>query len=187
MRTTALYLLLFSTSCFGREEAWVEKLVPQLQCGMSLPDVQNLTAHTIKPSAMPELGTHQVDGKRSDLWLGFRNGGLVSVISGTIDGLTSIRLSPKRNLCTRELTFFLSIEWVVPLQGADVFLDGKVVEENTSSGLILEVSSGDHELRVVKEGYEPIVKHLRFEAVDPGRRDVTLTSQDLHPTKPTSG
>jgi hypothetical protein len=188
MKTLVLGLVLFVGSCGSREGEWVEKYVSQLRCGMSVAEAQALAGRQLKATnSKPDLGTHWVGGKWVDLWLTFRENRLTHVISGRIDGLTSVRLSPKRNLCSGELTFFLNLEWVVPLEGADVFLDGEVIEENASSGLILEVSAGDHELRVVKEEYKPIVKHLRFEATDPGRRYITLTSQDLHPTKPTSG
>jgi hypothetical protein len=180
MKALALGLVLFAGSCGRHEQAWGEKYGSNLRCGMSVPEAQALAGRPVMAaSSKPGLGTHRVDGKWHDLWFTFRDDRLVSVISATIDGLTSARLSPKRNLCTGELTFFLNLEWVVPLQGADVFLDGKVVEENAASGLTLEVSSGNHELRVVKEGHEPIVKHLRFEATDPGRRRITLKGTDV--------
>jgi hypothetical protein len=35
VRTSVLCLLLLLTSCFGREEAWVERLFPRLQCGIA--------------------------------------------------------------------------------------------------------------------------------------------------------
>lgn len=180
MKAILLGLLLLTGHCRSRDREWGDKYVSQLRCGMSVAEAQDLAGRQVQATSYKtDLGTHRVDGKGHDLWLTFRDDRLMSVISGEINGLTSVRLSPKLNLCSGELTFFLSLEWIVPLQGADVFLDGKMVEENASSGLTLEVSSGDHELRVVKEGYEPIVKQLRFEAKDPGRRRITLTSSDF--------
>lgn len=177
-----LCLLCLGISCWDRKMAWVEDLVTQLQCGMSLTDVQRVTEHEIKPTtSQPDLGTHRVDGKWADVWLNFQEGRLVHVTAGTIDGLTSLRLSPKRNLCTGGLTFFLRLEWVEQLQGADIYLDGKGMEENASSGLIFELSAGSHELRVVKEGYESIVKRLYFGPEDPGEYHLDLTSSDLRP------
>jgi hypothetical protein len=150
MKDIAFGLVLLASSCGNREGEWVEQYVSYLRCGMSVTEAQTLGRQIRATSSKQDLGTHRVDGKWAYLWLTFREGQLVYVISGKADGLTSVRLSPKRNLCSGGLTFFLSIEWVVPLQGADVFLDGEVIEENASSGLILEISSGEHELRVGK-------------------------------------
>lgn len=185
MRPSMLCLLL-TVSCYGldRDPAWVKDFVSKLECGMTLTEIQGLTDREVKPAQSQtslDLGTHLVNSKWAEVWLDLEGGQLTSVTSGRIDGLTSIRLTPKKNICSGKLTFILSLEWIEPLQGADVYWDGHLVEADASSGLIFPVSAGAHELRVVKEGYEPIVKHLRFEVTDPGRRDVTLTSQDLRP------
>lgn len=182
MRSIALGLVLLVHSCEPREEVWVEQLVSKLQCGMSVAEVRALASRQVEATSnKPELGTHRMDGQWHDVWLTFRLDRLESVISGKIDGLASVRLSPMQNLCTGELTFFLSLEWVAPLEGADVFLDGRAVAENASSGVILEISAGDHELRIFKEGYKPIVKQLSLGSEDQGRTDILITTTDLQP------
>ncbi|HWM94595.1 MAG TPA: PEGA domain-containing protein [Thermoanaerobaculia bacterium] len=183
MRSSALLLLLLSCNGPRQDVRWAEDFVSRLECGMSLAQVQGLTDSPVQPTnTQARLGGYWVDSKWADVWLDLRDGRLVSVTSGRIDGLTHVRLSPKKDLCTGALTFFVSLAWVERLQGADVYLDGKKIEGNASSGLIFEVSSGDHELRVVKEGYEPVVKRLHLDAEDQGRQDILIASTDVRPT-----
>jgi hypothetical protein len=180
MKAVALGLMLLAHSCGAHEGGWVEQLIPHLQCGMSVAEVQALAGRQVETTSnKPDLGTHRVDGKWSDVWLTFREDRLVSYVTGRIDGVASVRLSPKQNLCSGTLTFFLSVEWVVPLEGADVFLDGKAVEDNASSGVILEISAGDPELKIFKEGYQPIIKNLSLGFEDPGQRKILITAADL--------
>lgn len=184
MKAIALGLVLFVHACEAHEQERFEDLVRQLECGMSIMEVENVAGRRVETTnSKPDLGTHLLRGKSSSAWLTFRDDHLQSVITGRIDGLTSVRLSPKKNICTGELVFFLSIEWVETLQGSDIFWDGEVVEKGASSGLILEVSSGNHELRIVTEGYEPIVKQIHLGPQDSGRQDILITGADLKPVQ----
>lgn len=177
----ACLLLVLGLCCAsGREPAWVQPLITKLECGMSLAEIDDLTDREIQPvQAKEKLGTHRIDGKRADVWLGFEEGGLVTVTSGYIDGITSVHRTPKRNLCTGELTYSFSLEWISPLEGADVFWNNQLVERAAKSGLIFDVHGGDHELRVERDGYKPIVKDIHLGPDDPGSIRITLTSRDL--------
>jgi hypothetical protein len=66
---------------------------------------------------------------RNAVWIEFADGRLRSATAQTITGLTTARLSPKRDLCTGELTYFVSVEWVAELQEPDLYLDGELFAE----------------------------------------------------------
>lgn len=176
-KISALSLILLIASCGYPDHPpqWVRELVPRLECGMSPSEVTDLTEHDLVPiRAKAEFGTHRIDGRLADVWLSFEQGELVAVTSGYVDGVTSIRRTPQRNLCTGELTFIVTISWVQKLQGATVYWDGDKVRENGSSGLSFPASGGSHELRVVQEGYEPITRHLTFTPEDAGDQRIEL-------------
>ena len=169
-----LALLLLTMTC--GTAGWVDDLLPRLRCGMALSEIRDLTAREIKPTrTQPWLGSYWIDGKRSDVWLEFDEGGLVSAISGTIDGLTSVRLSPKKNLCTGELYFRLRIVLLTrELLGAEVYLDDRRLGQLEDIQTDFELSAGAHELRIQKEGFEPLSKELDLDAEDRGQQRVEL-------------
>lgn len=150
--------------------------MPRLQCGMSLSEVGALTGRELKStSTQPWLGNYWIDGKRSDVWLEFDEEGLVSAISGTVDGLTSVRLSPKKNLCTGELHFRLRVVLLSKeLLGAEVYLDGQWLAQLEALQTDLEISAGQHELRIEKEGYGPLSREMDLDAEDRGQQRVEL-------------
>lgn len=177
MKATALTLLLLGASC-GRV-GWVEELLPQLRCGMSLGEVRQLTEREVQPtSTMPWLGSYRVEGKRADVWLDFEDGGLVSAISGRIDGLTSVRLSPKENLCTGELAFRVNLVLLSrELLGAVVYLDGEQVALMNEVRRDIEVSGGVHELRIELDGFSPFATELRRGSGDPGEQRLEIKAE----------
>ncbi len=163
-----------------KDPKWVNAVVSQLYCGQSLGEVQLLTERRIEnTTTQPDFGSFVVSSKFATIWFDFQSSKLVSVTTGRIDGLASIRTSPKTNLCTGELTFWVSLGWIVPLEGADVYLDGDLVEANASAGVVFSFSTGRHELRVVKEGFEPIVKIFHFGPEDMGHVWLDLTEPDV--------
>ncbi len=180
----ALGVSVSCTSFFGlkRDPRWVETLLSQLRCGLTLAEIQSLTDREIEESGLDHLGSHGIYGKMADIWLDFQDDQLVSVTSGRVDGIASVRISPKKNICTGDLTFFVQLGWVVPLQGSTVFLDGQKVAEEASAGLMLQVSAGEHEIRVLKDGYAPITKKLILGPDDPGRYQLDFgVEEDLLP------
>jgi hypothetical protein len=83
------------------------------------------------------------------------------------------------NLCTKELSFFLRLRWSFALQGADVFLDGRKLGVSDWNGNLLEVPAGNHEIRVKKSGYEPVIKNLELGLEDRGDQWIDLTAEEL--------
>lgn len=173
-----LLSLLISCAASGASPRWVERLEGRLACGMSLTDIRELTDAEIVEAARP-WGTHFINRGRSDLWLQVTEEGLQSIQVSTIDGwkIMSTRSSPQKNLCTGDLTFFLRINWTYELQGAQVYLDGRRVQAADWAGPLLRVPVGGHELRIEKDGYEPIVKALDFTSEDRGDQRLDLTKE----------
>lgn len=174
-RLSAICLL--TTSCLYPDHApaWVDDLVSSLECGMSLAEVESLSDRELKViEAKSDLGTHQIDGKMADIWLGFEQGKLTTLTSGYIDGVASSRRTPVKNLCTGDLTFEVTVEWIDRLEGADVYWNGELVQKNASSGISFSASAGAHELHVVKEGFEPIVRNLSLNPEDAGEQWIEL-------------
>lgn len=163
--------------------SWVESLTSQLRCGMSSGQVQALThLELIQVVSRRDLGTHTIQGERADLFLGFEEDRLVTTTSEVPTGLKGVWRTPKKNLCTGEIEFLLSVEWVFGLQGADVYLDDQLVVENASSGIIVKVPGGRHELRIEKDGYEPFSRILELGVEDQGDQKIQIEPKDLNPT-----
>ena len=181
-----LLVLTFSVSCAlgsDRDPLWVENLISQLRCGLTLADVERMVDREIEEedSLMARLGSHRIDGKWATVWLDFTAGELAAVASGRIDGVASMRTSPKRNLCTGELTFLLQVGWVTDLRGATIFLDGQMVEENAIGSFACQIPAGTHHLRLEKDGFLPIRRKISLEPGDPGVYQIDLGSHDLRP------
>lgn len=189
MRAVAAFVsvaLLASEACLGHEDwpQWARELTAELECGMTIEQVRQLTnerINALEGSGHPVLGTHYIRKLRSDLWLRFNEAGrLESVTLSQVDGwrVMATRLSPRQDLCSGDLTFFLRALFTRDLEGAILFLDGQRVDPH---GGMLEIPAGDHELRIEKEGYEPILRHLHFGPGDRGDYRLDLTREELRP------
>lgn len=176
MKATTLTLLLLAASC--DRVGWIEDFLPKLRCGMSLGEVRQLTEREVQTTnTMPWLGSYRVDGKRADVWLDFDDGGLVTAISGRIDGLTSVRLSPKENLCTGDLAFRINLVLLSrDLIGAVVYLDGQEVAVMDEVRQDVEVPSGVHALRIELEGFSPFEMELNRVPDDPGMQRLEINA-----------
>ena len=167
----------------GRWPGWSTELVDRLECGMTIDDIQRLTRREIMSpgSARPFLGSHYISNALGsvDIWLGSEQGRLRHVTLSKVDSLKTTRLSPRRDLCTGELSFLLRIRWTQDFAGSDVYLDKQKIRRGGHDTPVLEVPAGDHELRVEKEGYEPIIRHLRFGPDDRGDQQLVLDAEDL--------
>lgn len=179
--TLAVVLLLQACSAWHSGwPRWVVRLEKQVQCGMTLAEVQDLTSRKVEVERlMPRFGTHRISDQTTDLGLRFTDRGLESVSLSKVYGVLQIRQSPRRNLCTGGLTFFLELQWVETFQGSAVYLDGELVAEDARSGLIVEVPLGSHTLRVETLTAGVAVKQVIFESDDSGNRLCVLTHEDL--------
>lgn len=153
---------------------------------MTLEEVQRLTSkefQTLEAGAHPWLGRHYVSKGYADLWLRFNEQNRLEWVTlSKMDGwrIMATRESPRRNLCTGELTYQVRLDWTVELEGATVSLDGQEVQPD---GGQITVSAGEHEVRIEKAGYEPILRQLQLGPEDRGDqridlRDVTLVPVD---------
>lgn len=148
-----------SATVHGCEGAQPHSYIEQLECGMTLQEVKG-SAVEIEAVGEHRLGEYRANLGRNAVWLDFTDGSLRSATAQTITGLTSARLSPKKDLCTGELTYFVSLEWIAELQQPDVYLDGELVAEKAASGLVLEVSEGEHVIRLESPGILPVERRI---------------------------
>jgi PEGA domain len=174
-------------SLSGQSPKWVTDLVSELECGMTIEEVQRLTRREINFPGNSRffLGSHYLSNTLGsiDIWLGLEQGHLRYVTLSKIDSLKTTRLSPRRDLCTGELSFLLRIVWTQDLTGSGVYLDGRKLEKDAYAGPVIIVPAGDHELRVEKDGFEPIVRLLRFSPNDRGDQKLNLSAEDLRPSE----
>lgn len=165
---------------------WTEELVSSLDCGMTISEVESLVGQDLVPVTSVAFrgvyGTHTIDKGHVSVWLHFDEGGLQAVSRWRPEAwkLKSVYISPKRNLCNGALSFFVRLFRPAALEDPTVYLDGKEVENFPWAGPY-EVSAGAHELRVVEEGYEPIIKRFHFAEKDRGELWLEITGDDLHP------
>lgn len=157
----------------------VRSYMDRLKCGMSLRQIEELSKFEIKPVGQHRLGGYRASIGRNAIWMEFSEGRLTSVTVQTISGLTSARLSPKRDLCTGQLTFFVSLEWPAELQDSNVYLDDRLVAENAKSGLVLEVRGGKHVIRLEKPGVASTIRTLALD--ESSRGDQWIDIQQIAP------
>lgn len=182
----ALLVLASSATGCGAWPTWAREYSGRLECGMTLEEVEGLAAEEdldLGSPLDPWLGQKNVRRDHSALWLRFNEQDRLEWTTlSQMDGwrIMATRLSPRRNLCTGELTYQVRLDWTVELEGAAVFLDGQQVQPD---GGKITVSAGDHEVRIEKVGYEPIVRHLDLGPKDRGDQSINLRNVDLVPVK----
>lgn len=151
---------------------------------MTLEEIQGLTpeeVQTLQAGAHPWLGRHYVSKGYSKLWLRFNERQRLEWVTlSKMDGwrIMATQQSPRRNLCTGELTYQVRLDWTVELEAAAVFLDGQPVQPE---GGTITVSAGEHEVRIEKAGYEPIIRHLDLGPDDRGDQSLDFRDVELQP------
>lgn len=183
-------LVLVLASCAsgsGSWPRWAREVAGELECGMTIEDVKALIDEEVlklEAGPHPWLGQHYIRKRYADLWLRFNEQERLEWVTlSKMDGwrIMATRLSPRRNLCTGELTYQVLLDWTVELEGAAVFLDGEEVSPEAGK---ITVSAGEHEVRIEKVGYEPIVRHLDLGPGDRGDQRFDLTAIELRSTGP---
>lgn len=158
----AAFVLAIATA-HGCQGTQVRSYMGQLECGMTLQEVMGISDAQIKAVGQYRLGNYRANFGRNAVWLEFAEDQLRSATGQTITGLTSARLSPKKDLCTGGLTYFVSLSWVAELekfQKPDVFLNGELVAKRAAPGLVLEVSEGEHVIGLESPGFMPIERRI---------------------------
>lgn len=180
----ALLVLASSAAGCGSWPTWARELSGKLECGMTFEEVASLAEEhglELGSPSDPWLGQKNVPKDHSALWLRFNaQDRLEWVTLSQMDGwrIMATRLSPRRNLCTGELTYQVRLDWTVELEGATVSLDGQEVQPDAG---MITVSAGEHEVRIEKAGYESIVRHLDLGPEDRGDQSLDLRSVELQP------
>lgn len=173
----------FSCASTAGLPSWARGLVGQLRCGMSLQDVQSLTPMTLNSlgGERPWLGMHYFRRGGTDLWLQFDDRHLQSFVVARVNGLSTVRLSPKNNLCTGTLSYRLRIYLPEESAGACVFLDG--VRVSCSKELLrdVEMPGGEHEIRIDVNGFLPIVKRYRNDPESRGDVELRIDARAMSP------
>jgi hypothetical protein len=88
-------------------------------------------------------------------------------------------MSPRRDLCTEEVTFFLQLDFPDKSFDVRMYVDGEHIE-NFQWERLLGVSVGTHELRIESEDYDTIFKYVTIKEEMEGIRLIPITSDDLH-------
>lgn len=147
---------------------------------MQLEEVRALSTRELLDLGQPHpwLGRYYIRASDSDLWFRFGEAGLEAITWSRAEAASSDRFSPQRNLCDGALSFWVNVSWPSAYEGSDVYLDDQLIGENSRVCPQMIVSLGEHELRVVKEGYLPVVRRLQFGEEDRGNQDLHLT-EDL--------
>jgi hypothetical protein len=120
--------------------------------------------------------------------LGFEGDRLLTFQERKAYGLEGLKLFPRENLCSHEMTGFATLKIRAPaaLAGAAIWLDGNreldlPPAERSSSEVrrsVGSVPSGRHELKIQKGGFQPVVR--RFEtSVDQEDAEVVVARQEL--------
>lgn len=183
----AAVALLTIVSCAGRPVTWprwARQLDSKLECGMTLDEIQRRShreVQTLEAGPHPWLGRHYVSKGSTDFWLRFNEQDRLEWVTlSEMDGwrVMATRQSPRRNLCTGELTYQVRLDWTVKLADARVSLDGEPVQPESGK---ITVSAGEHEVRIEKAGYEPIVRRLDFGPNDRGDQRLDLRDVELQP------
>lgn len=183
-------VVLVLASCASGSESWprwARELAAGLECGMAIEDVKGLVDEEVlklEAGPHPWLGQYYIRKRYADLWFRFNaQERLEWVTLSKMDGwrIMATRISPRRNLCTGELTYQVWLERTFELEGAAVYLDGKEVYPE---GGKVTVSAGQHELRIEKTGYEPIIRHLDLGPEDRGDQRLDLTGIELRSVEP---
>jgi len=68
---------------------------------MSTAEVESIATSKLSPEGQRPWGTHLLHQGTTDIWLQFNSDKLRSVQVATLDGLTKMKLWPKKELCER--------------------------------------------------------------------------------------
>lgn len=177
-RIPVLLLVAFLAGCH-RYWAAADDFRRQLRCGMNEEEIRKLardlgaTEVFGATTLSPDLPSHVVrqGSTRFDLWLSDSTG-LTWFQQGRYYGVTGLRVSIRRNLCTGEQTGYPMFEFRAPaqLKGATIYLDGnRFGQLSTGEGSIASagigapvLTFGVHEVRIEKPGYRPITRQITY-------------------------
>jgi len=131
--------------------AWAEELTSRLECGMAVAEVQEIAGSELDRLGGPAvLGTHGVRHRAEpgSVLFVFEEGRLESfMMTKPVPRMTSLRTSPRRNLCTGEWMFLLKLGHLYFSDGTKSYLDGVLLKtEDQMHGVL--VGAGEHELRI---------------------------------------
>ena len=142
--------------------SWAEELISNLECGMAVADAQRLAGTELsRLGGNAVLGTHMVQRRfePGSVVLVFEEGRLESCfITRPVPATTSLRTSPRRNLCTGESSFVLKMGPLFFSDGTKTYLDGRVLRRADGFHGAL-VAAGRHELRIEMPN-RTVVHHL---------------------------
>lgn len=155
------------TGC-GSEWDRADEFQRRLRCGMAPAEVASLSeefgVESFRPISEPhQYTTHVLNQNRTFFEFFIGDDGLETVRQGASVGpTTGTSYEPRVNLCTGEVSddLSLTIKGAEELAGAAILVDGALYG-HLSSGpgyqMNIGISTGPHEIRIVQEGYEPIV------------------------------
>ena len=140
----------------------------RLRCGMAPGEVAALAeefgVESFRPISEPhEYTTHVLNKDRTFFEFFIGEDGLETVRQGASVGpTTGTSYEPRVNLCTGELTddLSLTLKGTEALAGAAILVDGELYGHLSSVPgyqMNIGISTGPHEIRIEKAGYQPIV------------------------------
>ncbi len=117
--------------------------------------------------ARDRLGTHYLRRGGADLWFDFKDGALRAVLLSKVVALKRVTLSPRRDLCTGTTSFLIRLLLPTSLEGASVFVDGKLLTVTDRLQIDIELPAGRHEIRLKRNGFEA-TRQLNIDQNGPG-------------------
>lgn len=154
-----------------------------LRCGMTEEEVDSLSRQlggsSVKSSPSNRFGDHVVEKGGTTFWFHFSNGRLESFREGQHFGVTGLRTSVMRNLCTRQDTAEVTVQLFGPseLTGAELSIDGRPWGSvgDLSTGMTIHgLPDGNHEIVISKAGYAPIRKPYEHHSNDYWTNEATI-------------
>jgi hypothetical protein len=195
--------ILFGLTVFlavGCHHYWgnADRFQAKLRCGMTAQQIREL-AREYGSEEFRESGqlwsdapTHYVRENSTSFMFWLQNDKLHWFSQGRYFGITGLRVSLRTNVCTHERTGYPMIHVNAPagLRGGSIYLDGAEFGELSAGKRRVASASigvpilkfGSHELRLVKRGFEPIVRRFTYapEKFWPEVKDLVF---DIKPTE----
>ena len=146
---------------------------------MRMEEIQRLAKVKVIAAQRP-WGSHFLNRGHTDLWLDIDNSKLKGIRLVRTSGwkFMETQSSPRINLCTGELTFFVRLRLPKNLQGWQVLVDGNALSARARNMMVLELPPGTHEISVTKEGGASLSKEIMIQSDSPGEFQIDFTDKN---------
>lgn len=155
-------MLLNARACSAEQVALVDAIRTNVRCGAASSTVAQLLSDRGEVRAE---GADQLRVRRgnSHVLIRFRDRGARTIQSHTYHAAsTGAEIGPEEDLCSGKKYGRLILNAPSELVNAQVYVDGVFAEELTSASSRIDVSWEPHEIRLEKEGWQPVIERVAF-------------------------